>query len=55
MSKYEIVKKKFNFIKKLEKKKYKVTMFNLTNLLLGIWDHDNLAKKKKQQTMKLNV
>jgi hypothetical protein len=54
MSEYEIVKKN-QFHKKTGKKKSKVTMFNLTNLLLGIWDHDNLAQKKKQQTMKLNV
>jgi len=43
MLKYENVRKKIH--KKIEKKKSKAIMVNLTNLLPGICDHDNSTKK----------
>jgi len=44
MPKYENV-RKINFIKKIEKKKSKAIMVNLTNLLPRIFDRDNSTKK----------
>jgi len=39
---------KKRFIKQIEEKKSKAIMVNLTKLLLGIWDGDNLKKKYKR-------
>jgi hypothetical protein len=36
---------KKRFIKQIEEKKSKAIMVNLTRLLLGIWDGNNLKKK----------
>jgi len=46
---YEIVKKNFNFLKKIKGKKHEAIMVNLTNLLPEIWDRDNWIKKKREK------
>ena len=42
--------KKNQLHKKTEGKKSKATIVNLTNLLPGIWEHDNLIKKSAKNS-----
>jgi hypothetical protein len=48
---------KKRFIKQIEEKKSKAIMVNLTKLLLGIWDGDNLKKiiLKVIERMRTNI